>query len=104
MDFERIRKTILKATGIYERALNVGEIPFYEECFNLIKREDGKWEVFYGEHGYKSNLKEYDTEEEASRALMQRIKGKRLPRQKGSLHFFDRWKRRRQDTKNKGTE
>ncbi len=90
MDFERISKEILKATGIYERALNVGEIPFYEECFNLIKREDGKWEVFYGERGQKTNLEVYDTEEEASRALIQRIKGKSLPRQKGSLHFFDR--------------
>ncbi len=104
MDYEHIRKKILKATGIYKKALNVGETPFYEESFNLIKREDGEWEVFYGERGHKTNLEVYDTEEEASRALIQRIKGKRLPRQKGSLHFFDRWKRRRQDTKNKGTE
>ncbi len=89
MDIERLRKEIRK-TGISERMVHIGDRPIYDERFNLIKREDGKWEVFYGEHGHKTNPEVYDTEEEASRALIQRIKGKRLPRQKGSLHFFDR--------------
>ena len=95
MDFERISKEILKSTGIYKRALNVGVMPYYEECFNLIRREDGKWEIFYGEHGQKTNPKEFDTEAEATQAMIQMIKGNSLPRPEGSLSFFARWKRRK---------
>ena len=90
MNYECLRKEIIKKTGIYKRTVHVGDTPFCEECFNLIEREDGKWEVFYGERGQKTNLEVYDTAEEASRALIERIKGKRLPRQKTSLHFFAR--------------
>ena len=79
MDFERIRKGLrneIKKTGISERMVHIGDRPIFDERFNLIKREDGKWEVFYGERGQKTNPEVYDTEEEASRALIQRIKGK----------------------------
>ena len=90
MNYECLRKDIIKKTGIYERAVNVGDTPFCEDCFNLIEREDGKWEVFYGERGQKTNLEVYDTAEEASRDLIQRIKGPVRRKGKGRPHFFAR--------------
>ena len=101
MEYEHIRKEILKATGIYKKALHVGEIPFCEEIFNLIKREDGKWEVFYGEHGCKTNLRVYETEEEAVKGMIQFIKGDTPACLEGVLSLFARWKRRKQDKKTK---
>lgn len=93
MDFEPIRKRILRSTGIFKKALHVGDSPFYEESFNLIIREDGKWEVFYGERGCKSNLCVYNTEEEAVQAIIRMIKGVRL-KEKNDSSFFARLKRR----------
>ena len=63
----------IKKTGIPESFVLLGITPYCEECFNLLKREDGKWEVFYGEHGHKSNPLVFDTFEEAGNDLISRI-------------------------------
>ena len=49
--------------------VNIGERPCYDEMFNLVRQENGKWATFYGEHGGTTNKQEYDTEEEAADAL-----------------------------------
>ena len=49
--------------------VNIGESPCYDEMFNLVRQENGKWATFYGEHGGTTNKREYDTEEEAADAL-----------------------------------
>ena len=74
MDIEQL-KTELKKMGLNERSVHIGESPYCEECFNLIKLENGKWEIFYGEHGHKTNPRVYDTEEEAAQGLLEMIKG-----------------------------
>ena len=74
MDIAQL-KTELKKMWINERSVNIGDSPYYEECFNLIKLENGKWEIFYGEHGQKTNPCVYDTEEEACEGLLKMIKG-----------------------------
>ena len=74
MDIAQL-KTKLKKMGFNDRFVNIGETPYYEECFNLIKLDGGKWEIFYGEHGHKSNPRVYDTEEEACEGLFEMIKG-----------------------------
>ena len=87
MDIERLRKEI-KKTGIPERMVHIGDRPIFDERFNLIKREDGKWEVFYGEHGFKSDLCVYETEEEAEKGLIQFIKGNSAVNPLDSLPFL----------------
>lgn len=55
-------------------AICIGKDGNYDERFNLLEREDGKWETFYGEHGQKTNTVVYDTEEEACDAFWEMIK------------------------------
>ena len=78
----------IKRMGIDERAVNIGEIAYCDECFNLIKRKDGKWEVFYGEHGQKTNVRVFETEEEASEALLEILKRTVKGRSQSSLPFL----------------
>ena len=61
----------IKKLGIDQRSINIGEEAYCEECYNLLKRKDGKWEIFYGEHGQRTNVRIFDTEEEASAALLE---------------------------------
>ncbi|MBP5310254.1 MAG: hypothetical protein J6Z05_06630 [Lachnospiraceae bacterium] len=74
MDIAQL-KTELKKMGFNDRSVHIGESPYCEECFNLIKLDGGKWEIFYGEHGQKTNPRVYDTEEEACEGLLKMIKG-----------------------------
>lgn len=64
--------------------LNKGNIPndaysleggFPNEAY-CLNEEDGKWQVYYSERGRKSNLKEYDMEEEACQELYKRLQGR----------------------------
>ena len=41
--------------------VNIGERPCYDEMFNLVRQENGKWATFYGEHGGTTNKREYDS-------------------------------------------
>lgn len=56
------------------RALTIGRSPNYDERFNLLIRDDGKYEIFYGEHGQKTNPRVYDNEEEAADAFYEIVK------------------------------
>lgn len=69
MNIEQLKNKIEKMK-ITDCHVNIGEEPNYEESINLVKRPDGKYEVFYGEHGQKTNLTVYDTEEEAADAFL----------------------------------
>ena len=74
-DEEKIRALHkrIKKCGVPDMFIVIGTTPYCEECFNLLKREDGKWEVFYGEHGQKSNPRVFDTFEEAGDDLISRF-------------------------------
>jgi len=61
----------LKELGLDPGFVNIGERAYCDECFNLLSREDGKWEVFYGEHGQKTNVRIFETEEKAAEALLE---------------------------------
>ena len=63
----------LRGKGLPDHLVTIGMTPYCEECFNLLKREDGKWEVFYGERGQKTNLRVFDTLEEAEEDLISRL-------------------------------
>ena len=78
---------------IDKRFINIGTRGNFDECFNLIRREDGKWEMFYGEHGQKSNPVVFDTEEEACDAFWEDIKDtvyRDPPFPKAVTRFLDR--------------
>jgi hypothetical protein len=72
---ERIRAfhKRLRRKGIPDHIVLIGVTPYCEECFNLLKRDDGKWEVFYGERGQKTNPRVFDTFEEAGDDLISRL-------------------------------
>lgn len=72
---ERIRAfhKRLRRMGIPDHIVLIGVTPYCEECFNLLKRDDGKWEVFYGERGQKTNPRVFDTFEEAGDDLISRL-------------------------------
>ncbi len=74
-DEEKIRELHkrIKRRGLPDFCVTIGVTPCYDERFNLLKRDDGKWEVFYGEHGQKSNPRVFDTFEEAGDDLMGRF-------------------------------
>ena len=63
----------IRRRGIPDHIYVIGTTPYCEECFNLLKREDGKWEVFYGERGQKTNPLVFDTFEEAGENLISRF-------------------------------
>lgn len=72
---ERIRAfhKRLRRMGIPDHIVLIGVTLYCEECFNLLKRDDGKWEVFYGERGQKTNPRVFDTFEEAGDDLISRL-------------------------------
>ena len=87
MDSEMLREE-LKRLGIDERSANLGGDAYCEECFNLLRRPDGRWEIFYGERGQKTNVRIFDTEEEASKALLKLLRGTARRKEKKKLSFF----------------
>lgn len=64
----------LETWGLDYRNINIGDRPYYDECFNLIHRTDGSWEIFYGEHGQKTNPQVFEDEEEACYAFYELIR------------------------------
>ena len=73
MHIEHVTEEIKKA-GIPEKLVYIGEMPMYDERYNLIKRQDGKMEVFFGEKGCKTNLQIFECEEKAIDAFLERLK------------------------------
>lgn len=98
MDIESLRKAARK-TGVPEKMIHIGDTPIYDERFNLYKRPDGKWEVFYGEHGCKSNLREYETEEAAVQGFLEFLKGDRTKRITDYFPLLARLRRMKADRK-----
>ena len=43
------------------------------ECRTCMRRIDGRWAVYFSEHGLKSALKFHDSESEACRDLLSRM-------------------------------
>ncbi len=82
MDIDNIMKEI-KKIGISDEIVHIGKTPNYGERINLIKRQDGKLEVFYGVHGCKSDLHVYESEETAVNAFLERL------RKQDSRHAMD---------------
>lgn len=78
----------IRKTGMHESFVNIGDRACCDECFNLISRPDGKWEIFYGEHGQKTNLRVYDSEEEAADAFLKLMKEKSKGRPEDRLPFL----------------
>ena len=64
----------IETWGLDKRNINIGERGAYDECFNLIRRKDGTWEMFYGEHGQKTNPQVFGNEEAACDAFYQLLK------------------------------
>ena len=62
-----------------DKYINIGTIPYCEDCYNLIKRQDGKWEIFYGEYGQKVNVRIYNTEAEATEPFLKLIQRNATP-------------------------
>ena len=68
MTISELEKKIDKA-GLDKTRINIGKNPMYDGQYNLYMRSDGKFAVFYGEHGFPTNQQLFDTEEAAADAL-----------------------------------
>ena len=91
----------IRIRGYVERLIHIGQEQ-YREGFNLKKRPDGKWESSFVERGYPDNRREYETEAEAEEGFLEFLE-KNCPRQRIiPPSLFKRWRRRRQEKKNKG--
>lgn len=64
----------IESWGLDNRNINIGRRGSYDECFNLIHRNDDLWEIFYGEHGQKTNPQVFNDEEDACNAFYQLLK------------------------------
>ena len=64
----------LETWGLDFKNINIGERPCYDERFNLIHRKDGSWEIFYGEHGQKTNPQVFEDEEKACYAFYELLR------------------------------
>ena len=91
MNIEELRKEI-RLSGFVKQLIHIGEEPYCDNCFNLIKRPDGKWESSFVEKGHPDNRREYETEEEAAEDFL-KILRKECPKE--FLSIFARWKRDR---------
>ena len=92
MDIEQLKQEI-KKTGMKDRYIHIGTSPCCDDCFNLIKRQDGKWEIFYGERGQKVNLRVYITEEEATDVFLKLIQKNTAP-YVARYPLFSLWKKK----------
>ena len=68
MDIKQLENEI-ESLGIDPRNINIGVRGRYDACFNLLHKKNGKWEIFYGELGKKTDAQVFDTQEEASDAF-----------------------------------
>ena len=78
----------IKKLGVDQRSVNIGDEAYCDECYNLLRRKDGKWEVFYGEHGQKTNVRVFDTEEKASESLLEILSKTAKGRNKQEVPFL----------------
>lgn len=93
MNIEQLKEEI-KKTGMEDKYIQIGTTPYCEDCFNLLKRQDGKWEIFYGEKGRKVNVRIYDTEEEAADQFLKLIQ-QYAPRHVVFNSWFSCWKKKK---------
>lgn len=59
----------IESLGIDQNNINIGVRGRYDGCFNLLHRKNGKWEIFYGEQGKKSDAQIFNTQKEACDAF-----------------------------------
>lgn len=64
----------LKKLGIDKNNYRIGERGYYDGRFNLIRHDNGKWEIFYGTRGVKKDQSVYDSESEACEAFLELLK------------------------------
>ena len=97
MDMERL-KVEFRKIGIKEKNVHIGDEPFLEERYNMIKQPDGNWEVFFAERGQKTDLCKCETEAAAADALLELIIERRgINTANVRQSFFTRWKQRKSD-------
>ena len=75
MNIRQLKKEIDKL-GIDKRNCRIGDRGYYDGRFNLIRHDNGKWEIFYGERGLKKNQSVYDSEGEACEAFLKLLNSK----------------------------
>ena len=63
----------IERRGLDTSCINIGERGSFDECFNLLIRGDGRYEIFYGERGQKTNPIVYETEDEAAKAFLKDV-------------------------------
>jgi len=74
MNIRQIQNEI-ETWGIDPKNINIGDYGYYEDKYNLIHRKDGKWEIFFGQHGQeKIDQRLFDTEEEACDAFLKLLR------------------------------
>lgn len=68
MNIKQLEEEI-ESLGIDQNNINIGVRGRYDGCFNLLHRKNGKWEIFYGEQGKKSDAQIFNTQKEACDAF-----------------------------------
>ena len=96
MDIDSLRKEIRK-TGLDLEEVNIENKPYLEDHCNMIKSQNGKWEVFYGEHGQKRDLCIYETKEEAADALLKLVFRCYGIKESAHQSIFSWWRQRKSD-------
>lgn len=64
----------LERLGINTSNINIGGSVSYNDCFNLVQMQDGKWEFSYYENSQKIFQKIFDTEDDAAEYLLEQVK------------------------------
>lgn len=67
-------KKELERLGINTSNINIGGSVSYNDCFNLVQMQDGKWEFSYYENSQKIFQKIFDTEDDAAEYLLEQVK------------------------------
>ena len=67
-------KKELERLGISTSNINIGGSVSYNDCFNLVQMQDGKWEFSYYENSQKIFQKIFDTEDDAAEYLLGQVK------------------------------
>jgi len=66
----------LERLGISTSNINIGGSVSYNDCFNLVQMQDGKWEFSYYENSQKIFQKIFDTEDDAAEYLLGQVKNR----------------------------
>lgn len=70
---KRSLKRYIEKVKVKPDHVNLGGPPAFNNCFNVIKLKNGKWEVFYGRYGLKDHRMVYREEGDAYDGLFRLI-------------------------------